>query len=194
MWGDKAFALVKELERSTDTMPPFDDDAIRLILEEMRVLNQFIEDAMNSTFHPETNNFLAGVKARQAALERNKRCLLAYQWNRLQKLRELRWEFGNVLPHDVKANLSEGEVVWFNNYSKCLASYMRTVGGENGLNLFQDFQPPKDLYIEVRCLVDYGKLELDSGEVIMLNKDSQHLMPRSQCEHLIRQGILKQID
>uniref|UniRef100_A0A224XXE4 DNA replication complex GINS protein PSF1 n=1 Tax=Panstrongylus lignarius TaxID=156445 RepID=A0A224XXE4_9HEMI len=194
MWGDRALALIKNLDRCQDTMPPFEDDTIRLILEEMRELNQFIEDAMNSTFHPVTNNYMPGVIARQAALERNKRCLLAYQWNRLQRLREMRWEFGTILPSDIKMNLSEGEVVWFNKYSKALANYMKTLGGRNGLNLAQDMKPPKQLYIEVRCLTDYGKLELNTGETILLNKNTQHLIPRSQCESLIRQGILEQID
>ncbi|XP_014291100.1 DNA replication complex GINS protein PSF1 isoform X2 [Halyomorpha halys] len=159
----------------------------------MRILNQFVEEAMNSPFDPVRNNFITGVRARQAALERNKRCLLAYQWNRLQKLRQMRWEFGSVLPPDLKTHLSEGEVTWFNKYNKCLTSYMKSIGGKNGLNLLQDSKPPKELFIEVRCLTNYGKIELENGEVIMLNKNSQHYMPRSQCETLIRQGVLEQI-
>ncbi|KAK9507352.1 hypothetical protein O3M35_007228 [Rhynocoris fuscipes] len=194
MWGDRALALIKNLDRCQDTMPPYEDDTIRLILEEMRDLNQFIEEAMNSTFHPVTNNYMPAVIVRQAALERNKRCLLAYQWNRLQRLREMRWEFGTILPSDIKMNLSEGEVVWFNKYSKTLANYMKKIGGRNGLNLAQDMKPPKQLYIEVRCLTDYGKLELNTGEIIQLNKNTLHLIPRSQCETLIRQGILEQVD
>ncbi|KAL1117912.1 hypothetical protein AAG570_004225 [Ranatra chinensis] len=160
----------------------------------MREMSQFIEEAMSSTYHPVTNNFMMGVRCRQAALERNKRCLLAYQWNRMERLRKMRWEFGSILPPDIKSNLSDAEVGWFNKYSKCLATYMKSIGGQNGLNITQDMKPPKDLYIEVRCLTDYGKLELEDGEVIVLYKNSQHLMPRSHCEHLIRQGILEQVD
>ncbi|CAH1405009.1 unnamed protein product [Nezara viridula] len=193
MWGDKALSLIKELERSQDTIPPFDDDTVRLIIEEMKILNQFIETAMTSAFDPVRNNYIAGVRARQAALDRNKRCLLAYQWNRLQKLRQMRWEFGSVLPPDLKTHLSEGEAIWFNKYNKCLTSYMKSIGGKNGLNLLQDSKPPKELFIEVRCLTNYGKIELENGDVIMLNKNSQHYMPRSQCETLIRQGVLEQI-
>lgn len=193
MWGDKALTLIKELERSKDTLQPFDDDTVRLVLEEMKILHQFVEEAMNSTYDPIVNNFLPAVKARQGALERNKRCLLAYQWNRLQKIRQMRWEFGAVLPPDIKSNLGKGEVLWFNKYNKCLTSYMKSIGGKNGLNLLQDMKPPKDLLIEVRCLTDYGKIELENGEVLTLDKDSQHFMPRSQCETLIRQGVLEQI-
>lgn len=118
------------------------DDTVRLVLEEMKFLHQFVEEALwvssvlsssivtslvrvpvvvlkkkksavlavpssvlfrilfflpyltgklllslyihifffrNSIYDPIVNNFLPAVRVRQAALERNKRCLLAYQ-------------------------------------------------------------------------------------------------------------------
>lgn len=133
------------------------------------------------------------VIIRHTSIERNKRCLLAYLYNRLRRIRTMRWEFGPILPHDVKANLCEPEIQWFNNYSKSLATYMRSIGDGIGLNIMQDLKPPKSLYIEVRCLVDYGKFELEDGEIIFLKKNSQHFLPRAQCESLIQQGILQHI-
>lgn len=194
MYGDKAFELIKELYRSRDTIQPFDDDKIRLVYEEMRMLCEKISTAMHSTFDVETNNFLAEVKLEKAALERNQRCLLTYIWNRMQQIRQMRWEFGSILPADIKENLSDSEIKWFMNYSKSLATYMKSIGPQHGLNLTQYIKPPKKLYVEVRSLVDYGKLELEDGEVLMLRKNSQHLMPRSQSEPLIRQGILEHME
>ena len=52
---------------------------------------------------------------------------------------------------------------------------------------------PKSLYIEVRCLVDYGEFETEDGGVVLLKKNSQHLLHRADCEHLVRQGILEHI-
>lgn len=130
---------------------------------------------------------------RHASLQRNKRCLLAYLYNRLQRIKEMRWQFGPILPADIKQSLCEPEIQWFNAYSKNLATYMRSIGDGLGVNLTGDLKPPKSLYVEVRCLVDYGKFELDGGEVILLNKNSQHYLPRVECEPLIRQGILQHI-
>nr|CAD7574394.1 unnamed protein product [Timema californicum] len=166
-------------------------------------------------------SYLSGVHLRHAALERNKRCLLAYLYNRLKKIRQMRWEFGIVLPPEIRANLCEPEVQWFVNYNKSLATYMKSIadsGGLNltqfmqppkslyvevqwfvnynkslatymksiadsgGLNLTQFMQPPKSLYVEVRCLEDYGKLQLEDGEIVLLKKNTQHLLPRTQCE------------
>ena len=73
---------------------------------------------------------------------------------------------------------------------KDLAAYMRTVGDGSGIDLTIDQDPPKSLYIEVRCVQDHGELETDDGTVIMLKKNTQHFLPRTQVEPLIRQGIL----
>lgn len=133
------------------------------------------------------------LQFRHESLQRNKRCLLAYLYNRLQRIRQMRWQFGATLPDDVKATLCEPEVQWFNAYSKSLAGYMRSIGDGVGINLTDDLQPPKSLYVEVRCISDYGKYELEDGEVILLKRNSQHYLPRGECEPLIRQGILQHI-
>lgn len=104
----------------------------------------------------------------------------------------MRWEFGSILPADIKANLSTSEAVWFSKYSSLLAKYMRSIG-ESGVNLAVDLKPPKSVYIDVRCLVDYGRFELSDGSVLLLKKNSQHYLPRSECEELIRQGIFQHV-
>ena len=163
---------------------------------------------------------------RHTSLERNKRCLLAYLNHRIEKIRDMRWQFGAVLPADVKvavyfkedsqywilselnimnvlmfgqhnfeifqANLCEPEQTFFTKYNRNLASYMRSVG-VGGVDLMTDQMPPKSLYIEVRCVQDYGQLEMDDGTTILLKKNTQLYLPRTQCEQLIRQGILEHI-
>lgn len=137
------------------------------------------------------------ISYRHACLHRNKRCLLAYLYNRLEHIREMRWQFGSTIPDDIRQMLCESEVQWFNAYSNNLATYMINVGencGNFSIDLTSYTKPPKALYIEVRCLRDNGHLELESGEVILLKKNSQHYLPRSECEPLIRQGILRHIE
>ncbi|XP_009332002.1 PREDICTED: DNA replication complex GINS protein PSF1 [Pygoscelis adeliae] len=115
------------------------------------------------------------------------------RYDRLLRIRALRWEYGSVLPNAVQFHMSAEEVEWFNQYKKSLATYMRSVGGEEGLDLTQDIKPPKSLYIEVRCLKDYGEFEIDDGTTVLLKKNSQHFLPRWKCEQLIRQGVLEHI-
>nr|XP_006003706.1 PREDICTED: DNA replication complex GINS protein PSF1 isoform X2 [Latimeria chalumnae] len=114
-------------------------------------------------------------------------------YDRLLRIRALRWEYGSVLPSALKFHMSAEEMQWFNQYKKSLATYMRSLGGDEGLDLTQDMKPPKSLYIEVRCLKDYGEFEIDDGTTILLKRNSQHFLPRWKCEQLIRQGVLEHV-
>lgn len=193
MLAEKALDLLRELQRTLDgSLPPYNEDGIRQILEEMKALFEQNQKDVSATVAGE-NGLFSGVQLRHSALERNKRCLLAYLYNRLEQIKKMRWEFGSVLPPEVKFNMCEQEVQWFSKYNKMLANYMRSIGGEGGLDLTQDLKPPKTLFIEVRCLMDHGEFETQDGNILLLKKNSQHFMLRSECEHLIRQGILEHI-
>ncbi|EDV95514.1 DNA replication complex GINS protein PSF1 [Drosophila grimshawi] len=193
MFGDKAFDLLKDLKRSAQTIPAFDDDGVRQVLEEVKAI--FEENVAQASSYSSSGDrsLWPLLNYRHAALQRNKRCLLAYLYERMQRIKAMRWEFGPIIPSDIKQALCEPEVQFFNNYSKSLAAYMRSIGDGKGIDLTGNLRPPKSLYIEVRCLENYGKFELDDGEIIHLKKNSQHYLPRAQVEPLVRQGVLQHI-
>ena len=189
MFGQKSTELLKELKRSKDgTLPPYNEDGVRQVLEEMKSLFDENQKEVRLVAGGEQGLF-SGIQLRHACLERNQRCLLAYIYNRMTRIRDYRWELGGILPEEMKLNLCEQEMVWFNNYNKLLAGYMR----DCGIDLTEHSQPPKSLYIEVRCLTDYGEFITEDGATLQLTKSSQHHLLRSQCEQLIRQGILEHI-
>ncbi|XP_065207796.1 DNA replication complex GINS protein PSF1-like [Planococcus citri] len=193
MLCSQAIELIKELDRSSeDVLPPYNTDGVRLVLNEMKNLYDENVDTVNST-RDHIEDAMFALKIRHKALKRNRRCLLAYLWNRIDRIKEMRWQIGSILPPEIKFSLSPAEEQWFSNYCKSLASYMRSIGPDGGLNLLQDLKPPKSLFIEVRSLVDIGEIELDDGEVIILKKDAQYMLLRSQCESLIHQGILQHV-
>lgn len=68
----------------------------------------------------------------------------------MQRLRQMRWEFGSILPPEVSSNMMPLETQWFQAYSKSLAMYMRSIGDSGGLNLTTDMIPPKAMRIEVK--------------------------------------------
>lgn len=188
----KAFDLIKELNRgNAGSLSPYNEDCIRQVLDEVKSLYAQNQKDVSDTVAGETGLF-SGVQVRHAALERNKRCLLTYLYKRLEIIQEMRWEFGSVLPMDIRYNMCEQEIGWFNRYNKMLAVYMRNIG-DGGLDLTQDMHPPKSLYIEVRCLKDHGEFETQDGNIIVLKRNNQHFLLRSECEHLIRQGVLAHV-
>ena len=95
-------------------------------------------------------------------------------------MREMRWQFGAVLPEEIKLNLSEPELEYFSKYNKTLATYMRAIGTD----LTADMAPPKSLYVEVRVREDHGEVETADGEVVLLKAGSQHHLPRSALKPL----------
>ena len=48
--------------------------------------------------------------------------LQAYLNHRAERIRNMRWQFGAVLPPDVKANLCEAEQNFFTKYNRDLVS------------------------------------------------------------------------
>lgn len=78
---------------------------------------------------------------------------------------------------------------WLGRYSSLLADYMSSVG----LDLARYRSPPKSLYVQVRCLQDYGDFETEDGTTIVLARDTTHFLERSQCEKLIHQGIVEHV-
>ncbi|KAA0203269.1 hypothetical protein HAZT_HAZT001871 [Hyalella azteca] len=131
MLGDKAFSLIQELDRSQHgTLPPFNEDAVRQALEEIDSL--FQQNVADINHLAEDDALVAGIHLRHAALERNKRCLLAY----FLSLLKIRY------PED-------SPLEWFAQYSSTVARYMRSLGDGQGLDLTVDLKPPKNLYIEV---------------------------------------------
>ncbi|KAM7125288.1 DNA replication complex GINS protein PSF1 isoform 4-T7 [Molossus nigricans] len=160
----------------------FCDKAMELVRELQRVpdgqLLAFNEDGLRQV-----------LEEMKALYEQNQSDV----YDRLLRIRALRWEYGSVLPNVLRFHMSAEEMQWFNHYKKSLATYMRSLGEDEGLDITQDMKPPKSLYIEVRCLKDYGEFEVDDGTSVLLKKNSQHFLPRWKCEQLIRQGVLEHI-
>ncbi|CAL7934568.1 unnamed protein product [Xylocopa violacea] len=190
MYGRHAFKLITELDLCTDVQP-FNEHLVKQVLDEMQFLYDANMTDSNAIRNDDNMALLPSVQLRHIALTRNKRCVLAYIYNRMRKIRELRWELGSILPPEINSNLLNAEVQWFQSYNKSLATYMRSLGEDHGFNLTANILPPKTPYVEVKCVTDFGKLELEDGQIILLKKNTYHLLPRGVCEPLIRQGILE---
>ncbi|XP_027776224.1 DNA replication complex GINS protein PSF1 isoform X1 [Marmota flaviventris] len=209
MFCEKAVELVRELHRAPEgQLPAFNlhmprlgkikylvqEDGIRQVLEEMKALYEQNQSDVNEAKLGGRGDLIPTIKFRHCSLLRNRRCTVAYLYDRLLRIRALRWEYGSVLPSALRFHMSAEEIEWFNQYKKSLATYMRSLGGDEGLDITQDMKPPKSLYIEVRCLKDYGEFEVDDdGTSVLLKKNSQHFLPRWKCEQLIRQGVLEHV-
>ena len=116
--GDLATQLVTESKRSTatDTLYKYNDHLVRTLIREQRQLEALVSSALDAL--PEDGDAAAlapSFVVHQAALLRNKRCLLAYHQHRMNMLKSLYWSKGAALPPlltnpRIRANLAPHEV------------------------------------------------------------------------------------
>ncbi|OSX75058.1 hypothetical protein BU14_0256s0011 [Porphyra umbilicalis] len=188
----RATALLRELTASRH-LPPFDADALRSIAGEMRELLEIIlttiQAAAGSLASPRV---AAGVLVHHRAVQRNKRCGLAYLAARLARITHLRWAAGaDVLEAGggVGDQLGPSEVAFVRRYNELLGTYFEEVG----LDLVAEAVPPSDVYVEVRVKHDGGMILTEDGGACVLRKGSAHYLRVSDVEGLIRQGTLEQV-
>lgn len=204
-YGEKCVELIKEASRdTTELIQPYNRALVEEVTQEMATISRTLCESLNSQSDDiegdsessslEYRNRLLVNKVYLRALLWNKRCLLAYHNHRMEKLKKIRWEIGALLPNEVKNNISPDELQFFLSYAKNLSDYMGRLNENRGIDLTLMRNPPKKLYIQVRCNVEFGNLELDDGSTVILSKDSMHYLPLAKCEKLIHQGILQQIN
>jgi len=98
-------------------------------------------------------------------------------------------ECGTVLPQKTEDILSNLEKGYFQQYDGIMTQYM----AQTGLTLSADLYPPKELYVEVRCLKSVGKIQTENG-IFDLQKGQTYHMKRQDAQQLIKQHILQQCE
>jgi GINS complex subunit 1 len=201
-YGQRGADLLRELKRS-DWLPAYNEDGVRATLQEINLHTQELHDIVRA------NNRVGGddssstgaipiemrpvMLLHEVSIKRNKRCLLAYHAHRIDKLRALRWETAGNLTSPMKFLLSEAEVDFFHEYDK-LASRHAVDGTMGGLDWNADQNPPEENFIQVRVIqAGLGKIETEMCGVVELEMGSIHYLPRSDVEHLVRQGAVVQL-
>ncbi|KAK9765187.1 DNA replication protein psf1 [Basidiobolus ranarum] len=190
MYGEEAYKLAKEAKRANERLPPYNEELVRNVCREIRILFDDLQRAMQDKEYrtQADNGRRCAALIQHTSLRRNKRCLLAYHKQRLERVKEIAWAIGEV-PEEIQDNLSSNEIEAFKEYKHILEEYDQQF---LPINLMSDLKPPKDLYIEVRVLKDCGEIQTDNG-TIKLEKNSQHFIKRTDVERFITQGYIKHI-
>jgi GINS complex subunit 1 len=97
------------------------------------------------------------------------------------------------MPDHIKEKINPAELTYYNNYLESIDEYNRSLSMHNNIDLTVDMKPPKDLFIEVRIKQDYGTVMLPESGQVNLQKNTTHLLRRSEVDHLIKQGIVAEV-
>ncbi|KAG0086567.1 DNA replication complex GINS protein PSF1 [Podila epicladia] len=146
-----------------------------------------LEAQIRLAVEPISNIFLTKYKVHFIPLQRNKRVLMAYHRQRLDKIKEIAWAYA-TLSEDTRRKLSPDEISFYNEYERHKNKYTAEFGDVDlGLDVLF---PPKEIFITVRVVKDCGDIVTDSGATLSLKKNSEHFVKRSDVERLITQGYL----
>ncbi|RDB30880.1 DNA replication complex GINS protein PSF1 [Hypsizygus marmoreus] len=192
-YGELATQLIMESRRSTqtDTLLKYNDALIRSIIREQRDLEKSAEPLALIDGPPAPSLIVI-----ETAINRNKRCLLAYHVHRTDRLRDMYWSVGGALPHilsnpEVRNKLSPHEVDFLREYHASVMHYRSDFSDELDI-MASVAQPPKDLHALVRVVRDCGWIQTESGN-INFEKGQRFMVRRSDIEHLIVQGYLEEV-
>ena len=192
-YGDLATQLLMESRRSTqtDTLLKYNDPLVRSIIREQRDLERDI-NALALDGRPPPPSMLII----QTAINRNKRCLLAYHSHRVDRLRDMYWTVGGALPHllsnpDIRSRLSPHEVDYLRQYNSSVMEFRSEFSHELDITA-SITKPPKDLHVMVRVVRDCGVIQTELGS-IDFQKGQRFMVRRADIEHLIVQGYLEEV-
>ncbi|GMS79926.1 hypothetical protein PENTCL1PPCAC_2101 [Pristionchus entomophagus] len=210
--GNLAIQLVQQLKRNPDMIPPFHHELMKSCTNKVNELYQHnYQDLMAMRSGTvDSEDVTATVQARQTTINFVRRCCLAYVHERMKRVKALRWKFGQI-PPNIKQNLTESELEFFNEYANCLAEFQTELSEEGPVDITENMHPPRNLFAQVRVMQDYGEFETSRGDNIILKKNtivnfillltkivsyvmmsySQHSLPTKDVVPLIRQGIME---
>lgn len=222
MYGDLANKLILDAKRSANLsdVPLYQTDLVKDIIQEINDLNtdaeylaeqQRIQDELTEE---EVKIQQCQLFVTHLSMRRNKRCLLAYQKLRADKVREFSWLnidpitngdtasktpvpsaisdssiYSNYTTKLSLDNLNHAEEDYFKQCQNLLLNYKSKFGD---IDLSGDLVPPNNIFIDVRVLKDGGEVQTEYGSFNLI-KDSQFYVRKSDVERLIQQGFLEEL-
>ena len=188
MLAEDAVGLIKEAKRTPDVITVYNEECVRAVVSEVKLLYDDIQKAFTTREIRERNDprYASAIVVNHSSLRLNKRCLLAYMMHRVELIKKMCWDLGPTAPGGLKDALSRSENTFCRNYNNLVSRFKAHYVD---LDLTATLLPPKELFIEVRVLKDCGVIETETGS-ISLHLHSQHFVKRSDVEHLVKQGYL----
>merc|ERR1719433_414881 len=164
------------------------------ILNDTREMKGLVEEYEDLEDLPE--EVIAGLTLYCDLVERNRRCVLAYLNYRLEKIEELRWEVGLMVPEEKLQRLHDTEKQYMHEYNKILDKYMKhyVPNCKEPLDLTADAEAPEDVNVQIRfCDENIGEIVTSDSGIIRLKKGYQIFAKRTDIEHLIRAGKVEHV-
>merc|ERR1719393_103419 len=195
----KSVVLLRELKRNR-WLPHFNDKQIKEVVQEIlsdsKELKRIAEEHGLEGANLSSEAVL-GLILYNDLIDQNRRCILAYLNYRIERVRELRWEVGLMVPEDKLDKLHDSEKSYMHSYNTILDRYMKRYvpNAKGALDLTACWDPP-ETESQCRILVQedgLGDLVTEDSGVVKLRKGYMVYVKKTDVERLIRAGKVEHV-
>ena len=107
--------------------------------------------------------------------------------NRMNKIENLIWKSTGFIPEQVGNNMHEKDKQYYESYNNLINHYSKKLSFSD-MDLTKDYNPPKELYVEVRALDNINNIKTYEG-VVNVEKNHTYSFRKSDIEHFLRRGM-----
>jgi hypothetical protein len=147
MQQQAASRLLSDIRRAPDLFP-YQEETVRGLLQEITSLSQGVQERLRDTERDAEGRPRHRVlnEVQKCFLRRYKRCLVVYHSARCDRVENLRWNTGAVLPAAKRENMHSSEVDYFKAYSGLVSKYLDSckldLTAVRGRQTARSHQPP----------------------------------------------------
>lgn len=188
-----------ELKRSNAA---YNDTTVSACLQDLNLHVRALGDqvaAASSRNQDATNEQKLSMSVRpsillqEAAIHRNKRCLLTYHWVRLQRIQKQYWNQQQQQGNEEQVPLGPAEVDFLQAYEQLQQKYVqRTLPDVDDLRAHAGLPPlnTERVLLRVVTVPTEGPVVLASGVSVEFNVGATHFLPWNDVEEWVRKGHL----
>jgi GINS complex subunit 1 len=198
--------LLLELKRSDD-ISAYNDVTVAACLEDLSLHVQALQDQVTAA--SSNGDKKASIQVRpsillqDAAIRRNKQCLLTYHWERLKRIQQVMYwqEHNDTSSDDSNNNLAPAEQDFLHEYRQLQSSYLQncfsTTAQVDDLRAHATFPPLNSDRVLVRVMEEndsmpeQGPIVLPSGQSVQFVRGATHYLWWSDVEDFVRSGKLQ---
>ena len=171
-------ALQKIEDCPIDSIPEYDDNAIKETEELIKLIQQAIEDTDESQQH---RSIILNLY-----MKRLQDGILLYNRARLNRIVDISFRTVGSISPEVRKMLTPSEMEFLDSYKKSLAKYIKSVK----IDPTEPFRPPQGLNAEVKVLRDVGSIMVGDNYHLLKQNDILTLRA-SDAQELEQHGFVK---
>ncbi|KAJ7781847.1 GINS complex Psf1 component [Mycena maculata] len=197
LYGELANRLVLQSKQSMNLaqLLPYDGPLVQLVIQEQNELDRKLQEMERSGVNMGDEGWPALVILAHV-MQQNKRCLLAYHAQRLGLISTAYWDAGGAAAHVLNClqeNMSLPEIRYLRDYGDSVVTYRDDISADDAVDLALGItRPPKELMVTVEAIIAPGPIQTQSG-TIDFKYGQRYILLKSDVEHLILQGYLKEV-